>query len=50
MFLGFQISEQQHEQWYGEQKIAIEMKHDQLIRKWHFGLKFLDLRGCNLGS
>ena len=32
-----------HEQWYGEAKIAAEMKHDQLVKKIQCGLTTLNL-------
>ena len=46
----FRISEKDHEEWYGEKKVAAEMKHDQLDRKLHFGLKHLDFSSCYYGA
>lgn len=42
-FESFMISEKDHEMWYGEEKVAKDMKKEQLVRKFHFGLKQLDL-------
>jgi Ran GTPase-activating protein (RanGAP) involved in mRNA processing and transport len=42
-FEAFKISEYDHEMMYGEQKIAKEMKLSQLDRKFHSGLKTLNL-------
>jgi hypothetical protein len=46
----FRVSEKQHEEWYGELKVANEMKHDQLVKKLYCGLQFLDLGGCRFGA
>jgi hypothetical protein len=40
---GFRISEKEHEEWYGDTKLAKEMKEEQLERETHCSLKFLDL-------
>lgn len=44
------ISEKDHELWYGETKIAQEMTHEQLNKKLHWGLQFLDLGGSSFGT
>jgi hypothetical protein len=45
---GFCISDKQHEEWYGDAKIAKEMKLHELSPKLHCGLKYLDIRGSSL--
>ena len=49
-FNSFKISEQDHERWYGEEKVAKEMKLEQLEAKLFCGLKYLDLKDSNIGS
>lgn len=47
---GFYISDKQHEDWYGDAKIAKEMKLQELTPKLHCGLKYLDIRGSSLSQ
>jgi hypothetical protein len=49
-FGSFLISDQDHEKWYGEKKVADDMEKDQLVKKWHFGLHNLDMEGCNFAN
>ena len=37
------ISDQDHEYWYGDRKAGDAMQKEQLEKKMHFGLQFLDL-------
>mmetsp|Transcript_34673 Transcript_34673/g.53118 ORF Transcript_34673/g.53118 Transcript_34673/m.53118 type:complete len:432 (-) Transcript_34673:998-2293(-) len=46
----FYISEHCHEQWYGDSKVAKEMKNDQLEKKLHCGLSYLNFEGSALSS
>lgn len=39
------ISDYDYEMKYGDQKVAKEMKQDQLVKKLHCGLKYLNLGG-----
>jgi hypothetical protein len=47
LFNSFKISDKDHEIWYGEKKVAEEMKLDQLEKKFHFGLQRFNLSGFN---
>ena len=42
------ISDMNHEEKYGDPKVANEMKQEQLVKKFHCGLKYLNLNSCNL--
>lgn len=37
------ISDQEHELWYGDKKEAAAMEKEQLIKKFHFSLEFVNL-------
>jgi len=48
-FVGImEISDYDHEMWYGDKKLASKMEKDQLVKKMHFGLEYLDLQSCKL--
>jgi hypothetical protein len=42
-FQSFRVSDEMHENWYGDKKIAKEMKKEQLEVKTQFGLQYLNL-------
>ena len=46
----FRVSDQSHEQWYGEQKIAKEMVKEQLEQHFEFGLQYLNLAYSVVGG
>ena len=51
LFLGgFYVSDKDHEVWYGDAKVANEMKLEELVPKLHCGLKYLDIRGSTLNQ
>jgi len=41
------ISDQDHEIWYGDKKEANSMEKDQLVKKFYFALEYLGLEGKN---
>ena len=43
------ISDYDHEMWYGDTKQASEMKEEQLAKKLHSKLTFLNIRNSNVG-
>jgi len=45
-FKDFAISDQDHELWYGEKRIADEMKYEQLEKKFYFGLEYFNISGA----
>jgi len=49
-FDSFRISEQDHEMWYGETKIAHEMKGDDLKKKFYSGLQVMNFGNCGISS
>lgn len=51
MFLdALYISDKEHEEWYGDAKIASQMTHDQLEKNLHCGLAYLNLIGSVMGD
>ncbi len=44
----FRVSDQMHEYWYGEQKVAKEMVKEQLETKLEFGLSYLNIAYSNI--
>jgi len=44
------ISDQDHEYWYGDRKTADAMQKEQLDKKMHFNLQFLDFQGSNFNN
>ena len=44
------ISNKDHELWYGDKRIASEMKKEDLEKKMHFGLKYLNVRQSKLNG
>ena len=45
-FIGYMyVSDREHEEWYGDSKVARDMTHDQLVKKLYFGLTYLNLGG-----
>jgi hypothetical protein len=44
------ISDQDHEYWYGDRKVAEAMQKEQLDRKMHFKLKFIDFQKSNFAN
>lgn len=42
------VSDKDHEDWYGDAKVSKEMKGEQLVQKFYFGLTFLDIQGSNM--
>lgn len=44
------ISDQDHEYWYGDRKVAEAMQKEQLDRKMHFKMKFIDFQNSNLAN
>lgn len=43
-----EISERDHEAWYGDTKVAAKMEKEQLEKKLHTKLTFLNMRSCKL--
>ena len=41
------VSDQDYENWYGDKNVAKSMVKEQLVRKLHFGLKYLYLGGAH---
>ena len=41
------ISDKDHELWYGDRKEADNMEKDQLVQKFHFSLDYLSFEGKN---
>jgi hypothetical protein len=39
------VSDYDYEMWYGDKSQAKEMKKEQLDKKYHFGLKYLNIGG-----
>jgi hypothetical protein len=46
--LNMKISDKDQEDWYGDRKVAKEMKGDQLEKNYHFGLKSVDMGNCSI--
>jgi len=44
------ISDKDHEEWYGDKKIAKDMNKEQLVRHYEWGLEYLDLKDCSAGN
>ena len=42
------ISDQDHEYWFGDKKVAGDMQKHQLDKKMYFKLKFLDFKNSNM--
>lgn len=45
-----QISVQDHENMYGDKKLAQEMEKEDLVKKMHFKLKYLNIRQSNIAG
>lgn len=45
-----QISEYDHEMWYGDKKIAKEMTKEQLDKVFHSNLKYLNIEDSNISN
>ena len=41
------ISDRDHEIWYGDRKEADNMEKEQLVKKFHFALEYLSCEGKN---
>ena len=44
------ISEKDHELWYGDSKLASEMKEGELVKHLHTNLTFLNIMGSPVGG
>ena len=46
-FNAMKVSDQEHEYWYGDTKLAGQMKLEQLEKKFSCCLEYLNFRDCN---
>ena len=44
------ISDKDHELWYGDSKLAGEMKEGELVKRLHTNLTFLNIKSSQVGG